>query len=367
MTLPEPETIALPDDPAVAALPQSAAVFLVWPGEGAPYLARTAMLGRRLARLVGERSRASRMLSLRAVAKRVDYWPTGSALEQSLVSYELARRHFPGEYTRLLRLRFPSYVKLIATNRFPRTQVTARLGSTGANIYYGPFATRAAAEQFESGFLDMFQLRRCQEDLAPSPEHPGCIYGEMGRCMRPCQQVVTVEEYAGEAGRVGEFLATGGASLLANASAARDRLSAEMEFEEAARQHERVERIAAVTRLAGELARDVRSLDGVAVTPSAAAEAVELWGMRGGGWLAPLRLSLAPGELSTSMDARLRELIEGMAPQPLPAVVRSEHLALLVRWYHSSWRDGEWIAFDGKVPYRRLVNAIHRVGGRDRL
>ena len=46
--------------------------------------------------------------------------------------------------------------------------------------------------------LDLFQLRRCQEDLAPSPGHPGCIYGEMGKCLRPCQEAVSREEYAGE-------------------------------------------------------------------------------------------------------------------------------------------------------------------------
>jgi excinuclease ABC subunit C len=363
MTLADPEVIALPDDAAVAALPQSAAVFLVWPETGAPYLGRTTMLGRRLARLVGERPQPSRMLNLRAVARRVEYWPTGSSLERSLVSYELARRHFPGEYVRMLRLRLPSFVKLIATNRFPRTQVTSRLGARAANLYYGPFPTRAAAEQFESGLLDLFQLRRCQEDLVPSPDHPGCIYGEMGRCLRPCQQAVGEEEYAGEARRVAEFLATGGASLASAAAAARDRLSAEMEFEAAAREHERVERIAAVTRLAGDLARQVRWLDGVAVAPSAETEAVELWIMRGGAWVGSGRLSLASGE-QTSLDARLREVVERVGPATLPAAERAEHLALMVRWYHSTWRDGEWIALDGKRPYRRLVNAIHRVGRR---
>src|SRR5207244_6958620 len=61
--------------------------------------------------------------------------------------------------------------------------------------------------------LDLFQLRRCEDNLAPSPEHPGCIYGEMNKCLRPCQQVVSIEEYRGEAHRVEEFIRTDGASL----------------------------------------------------------------------------------------------------------------------------------------------------------
>jgi len=45
---------------------------------------------------------------------------------------------------------------------------------------------------------------------------------------------------------------------------------------------------------------------------------------------------------------------------------RQEYLALLARWFYSSWRDGEWIFCDSfvAVPYRKLVNAISRVAKR---
>ena len=80
-------------------------------------------------------------------------------------------------------------------------------------LFYGPFTSRAAAERFEAGLLDLFQIRRCEENLAPSPQHPGCIYGEMNRCLRPCQQAVSVAEYRGETQRVEQFLRTSGESL----------------------------------------------------------------------------------------------------------------------------------------------------------
>ena len=118
--------------------------------------------------------------------------------------YELARRHFPKTYLDLLNLRMPTYVKLVLTNEFPRSQLTTHLGRAPA-LYCGPFRSRASAEKFESQFLDLFQMRRCQEDLVPSPEHPGCIYGEMGMCLRPCQQVVGRDEYLHEVGARGGF------------------------------------------------------------------------------------------------------------------------------------------------------------------
>jgi excinuclease ABC subunit C len=52
-------------------------------------------------------------------------------------------------------------------------------------------------------------------------------------------------------------------------------------------------------------------------------------------------------------------------PRKLTVKERQEHLALLARWYYSSWREGEWIALDStEPPYRKLVNAVHRVARR---
>ncbi|MGD0013078.1 MAG: hypothetical protein ABSD56_01445 [Bryobacteraceae bacterium] len=368
MTFGEPHAITISPDLAgldawLASLPEQAAVFLIWPRQGAPYLARTSLLGRRLRRLLGERATPSRWLNLRHAASRVEYWLVGSRLESALLHYQQARQSFPDSYLRLLKLRLPPYVKLMLGNPFPRTRITARL-SGGRGLYYGPFRTRAAAEQFESHLLDLFQVRRCQENLAPSPAHPGCIYGEMNKCLRPCQQAVSAEEYRAEAGRLAAFLETGGRSLVEPLRAARDRLSQELRFEDAARAHQQMERVEEVLRLRDGLAEDIERLNGVAVTASAEPGAVELWFFLAGCWQPPMRFRFEAVEGRTvSLDHRLREAAAALAPARCPAPTRQEHLALLARWYYSSWRDGDWLPFRdlAQIPYRKLVNAIHRV------
>ena len=54
-------------------------------------------------------------------------------------------------------------------------------------------------------------------------------------------------------------------------------------FEEAARQHKRFEKVQETLKLRDEMARDVGRLNGVAITRSVAANAVELWFVRDGG------------------------------------------------------------------------------------
>jgi excinuclease ABC subunit C len=361
-------SISLPGDPTVldAALETVAdapAVFAIWPRTGAPYLSKTSRLHCRLRRLLAFRAQPSRALNLRETAVRIEYWPVASALESSLVFYDRAREFFPASYSDLLRSRPSSWLQLVMSNRFPRSRVTTHLGR-GPALYFGPFRSRASAEQFESGFLDLFQIRRCQEDLAPSPEHPGCMYGEMGRCLRPCQDVVGPVEYAAEVDRAAAFLRSGGRSLLDTIAHSRDRFSEEMLFEDAARQHKRYERVKAVLALADPMARDLESLDGVAITRSVESGAVELWPVRGGSPLAALRVSFDMADATTvSLDQRLRELLLKVEPAGMPQRERAERLALLARWYFSSWRDGEWVSFDsyGHIPYRKLVHAISRL------
>jgi excinuclease UvrABC nuclease subunit len=193
----------------------------------------------------------------------------------------------------------------------------------------------------------------------------------MNRCLRPCQEAVSADEYRSEAVRVEQFLRTGGKSLASTAEASRDRASSEMQFEEAARLHQRLQRIAEVQALSGDVARELSRLHGVAVVPSADPGSVDLWVLAGGRWLEPRRLAVAAAGQSMagqsmagqSMDQQIKDLLAGAHPAGSPD---AEHLAIFLRWHSSSWRDGEWVGFDAfeKIPYRKLVNAAARLASK---
>ena len=346
--------LTLQDGAAIESLPNRPAVFLLWPRTGKPEIGRTNVLRKRVKRALA---------SLGGVIERVEYELTGSRLTAQFLLLEQARQHLGAGYRREIRLRLPPYVKLVLSNQFPRTQVTTHLGRVSA-VYFGPFRNRAMAARFDSEFLDLFQLRRCQEDLEPRPDHPGCIYGEMGRCLRPCQQAVGVDEYRGESERVAEFLRSGGKSLTAATESARERLSAEMDFEGAALMHQRVQRIQEVLAQRDELARDVNHLSAVTVTTGVSPNTVELGWMRDGCWQGFSELDFAPADgTSVSLDARLRELAIKVPENRTAGTDRMEHLAVLARWLYSGWCDGELLMIDdwSKFPYRKLVNAVSRI------
>jgi len=347
--------------PAIANVPDTPGVYVLHPAQGSPYIGWTSHLRKRLARLLVHRTSSSNLLTnLRDSLAGVEYWSVGSRLEQSLLLYSLTRKYDPENYRKRLKLRPPWFLVLLAGDAFPRLSVQNRLPKQLVPAY-GPFSTRDSAEQFEQRVLPLFQIRRCTETLSPSLDHPGCIYGEMNLCMRPCQMAVSPDEYRVEVARVGEFLESNGRHHLSVLSSARDRASEHTDFEEAARLHKQLEAVKSVVALRDDLVRDIAELNGVALTRASADRTLALWPMIAGSWQPPVFLDFSQHEAdSKSLDRQMRERLLPHVANPIKAEIVLDHIALLSRWYYSSWRDGRWFGFRtaDDLNYRKLVREI---------
>ena len=255
----------------------------------------------------------------------------------------------------------PWFIGLTQTESFSRLNVSNRLGHRDAPRY-GPFRTRETAQLYEEQILDLHQLRRCTDKLSPSPNHPGCIYGEMNQCLRPCQTAVSQEEYATESKRVSDFLVTAGKSTLQSLSATRDRAAADLDFEQAALVHKRIEKVQSAIAVRDKVIAGVQQFHGVAVTRAAGPDSVNIWPIYSGYWQPPISLYLPPNQFqeARSLDSMLRERLQAALESPAASGNRLEQMALFSRWYYSSWRDGHWFSFEAlnQLNYRRMVKAI---------
>lgn len=416
------------------AVPAAPGVFALRGDGGEPYLTRAADLRRRMRRLLAPPEALdadgnpvlSKRLNLRDRVRSVEYTRVGSEFEAALVLYRASMASFGAEQTRKrLRLHAPFFVRITLTNAYPRVYVTNRLSARSLPESFGPFPSRAAAERYVDAVLDLFQLRRCYEDLQPYAEHPGCVYGEMHKCMEPCKipnpAACSEAQYAEEAERVLAFLRSRGQSMLDAVAAERDRASEAMEFEQAAALHARWERVKAAAALADELVQPVEALRVLVVQEAAPAEdaarsedaAVFLF--ERGAWSGPARLStlgvravreqtavgsslfaqplmlaavpldapvvaapvvaeesastpaamptLSPEDRARGVLAALESEAEANAAAAINA--RCDALSLLRRWYYrpEKQRAGECFLpnADGSWPVRRLLNGAARV------
>jgi excinuclease ABC subunit C len=352
-----------------AATPAAPAVFLLRNDDphAEPYVSKTANLRRRLQRLLGLPTEQSKRLNLRHRVRLIEYSPTGSDFESGFLLYKLLRITFPKTYSNRLRLRYAPLIKLHMENEYPRASVTTRLGRmNGRNVYYGPYASRAAAEKFANDSLDFFKMRRCVDDLHPDPKFPGCIYSEMKMCLAPCFKGCTDEEYQAEVSRVQGYFESNGQSLVREISTQRDAASANLQFENAAGLHERLEKLRPVLSQLPEIVHRIDSFAGLIIQRSAAPESVNFFRIDGGRISGPLTFSIQTAEhvKSQSMEARVAQALAGIAQSDSKTVPETmEHLAFLRRWYYRSHRAGEIFFADDKgvLPLRRIVRGVARV------
>ena len=397
-----------------------------------PFLTRAANLRRRAQRLLTPPPARdqqltpdgtplpSKRLNLRDRVARVEWSVTGSEFESLLTLYHATAALFglPAARHRL-KLRTPFFLRFAIENAHPRVYVSNRLSPRSLAQTYGPFHSRAAAERYCEAALDLFKLRRCYEDLHVHPDHPGCAYGEMKKCLAPCNTSCTPDQYAAEAAQVEAFFRTHGESLLAIVARDRDAASNDMDFERAAALHKQYEKVKAAAALADPLVRPIPDLRAVIVQPAATrldhADDAAVFLLDRGCLAGPQRLStlgvravkeqtsvgsslfaqplmlqavplppdsattpnpddapgqapapaniLSPEDRAASTLATLAASLEASSAAPDLALL-SDHLALLRRWYYRPEKQRKGELFlphpDGSWPLRRILRGAAR-------
>ena len=357
------------DAEVFAAVPAAPAVFLLRGADdhAQPYISKTANLRRRLQRLLGPVEERTKKLNLRDRVRVIEYAPTGSDFESGFLLYSVLRTTFPKTYQDRLRFRFAPFVKLHLENEYPRASIATRLGRLGGrSLYYGPFASRVAAEKFMNDSLDFFKMRRCVDDLHPDPKFPGCIYSEMKMCLAPCFKGCSDEEYAVEVNRVQAYFDSAGDSLTRELSAEREAASGKLAFEDAAAIHARVEKLKPILSQLPEIVQRLDRLSALMIQPSHVLGSVAFFQIESGKICGPIPFGIQSTEhaKSQSMESRVQDSLHSFPlAKSTSALETMEHLALLKRWYYRGTRMGEIFLADakGELPMRRIVRGISRV------
>ncbi len=389
-------------NPPWSEIPAEAGVFALF-GEderAEPYLNRTPDLRRRLKRLLDPKPEQSKRLQLAAQIRRIEYTRTGSEFEALLCLYQASVEAMGERARERMHLRAPVFLRMSMQNEFPRVYPATRLTLKAAGDLFGPFPSRWMAERWLEQMLNLFLLRRCQEDLQPDPAFPGCIYSELKKCLAPCFEGCTRARYDEEAAAVHAFLATRGESLRANLAAEREAASEALDFEKAAEVHAKVERVDEVIGALPEAVRALTQLRGVIVQPAVEPESVALFLLEDGQLAGPVAFSTLgmrhPNEQSGSsslfahptmlepvplraegepvtvasrdeLERRLDEALtalRGRLRKPSPAVL-ADHLALFRRWLYrpQAKRVGEMVfaGREGEIPDKAVLRAVSRV------
>lgn len=211
MALPPFQQLAFQDKEALSSLPEVPGVVeLIGRAETRLLVGRPANIRRwassRLSRRRPSRPGGRPPLDLTPITTEIRYCATRSAFEQRLVFERLVSQ---GPRKARRDLKEPFYLHLDLAQRFPRFRVCPR-GSKVESLY-GPFRSRAAAEEALGEMHKRFPLRPCEYTFEPAPDLKlglDCFFAQTRTCAAPCLCRASEEEYRALAQRSAEFLAS---------------------------------------------------------------------------------------------------------------------------------------------------------------
>jgi excinuclease ABC subunit C len=124
--------------------------------------------------------------------------------EALLLENTLIKQHQPRFNVKLADDKNFLVLRLDPKARFPRLEVTRRIGQDGAK-YFGPYHSATSCRATLAVVNRHFKLRTCTDHVLNSRKRP-CLQYQIKRCDAPCVFPVTDEEYGKQVQDVGLFL-----------------------------------------------------------------------------------------------------------------------------------------------------------------
>lgn len=257
---------------------------------------------------------------------------TANEVESLILEANLIKKHRPRYNIRLKDDKSYPYVKVTLQEEFPRVFITRRLVRDGAR-YFGPYTNVTALRDSLKLLKRLFPLRTCRK----MPDRP-CLEYHIKRCLAPCVDKITKEDYAAMIRAVLLFL-EGRTDDVERELEQRMQLAAEAyHFETAARLRDQL----AAVRKAAERQNIVTGAgdqDAVGMARSAAGVCMQIFFIRGGKMIGREHFLLRGSEEERDEDI-LRAFLEQyynaatFVPREvlLPYAVDAEEQRVIERW-----------------------------------
>lgn len=135
------------------------------------------------------RSRMNRMLEL---THHISAIPCHTDLEASIREARIIVQSKPPFNAAGKRAEKSIWIR-ITNEPYPRLSVVRKITSDA--FHFGPVRSMEQATLVVDAITSVIGVRTCTAKLSVKKSSPSCALGEMGRCTRPCELVITTEDY----------------------------------------------------------------------------------------------------------------------------------------------------------------------------
>jgi len=168
---------------------------------------------------------------LESVVATIETMVTSNEKEALLLENTLIKRHQPRFNVKLTDDKNYLSLRLDPRAEWPRLEVVRRMGDDGA-WYFGPYHSATACREALRVVNRHFRLRTCTNHVLHHRSRP-CLQCQISRCMGPCCEPVSRDEYAEQVRDVRLFLEGKSDELLSGLRARMQEAAGKTEFERA--------------------------------------------------------------------------------------------------------------------------------------
>lgn len=196
------------------------------------YVGKAKILKRRVMSYFNRKHDSIKVTVLVSQIERLEYIITNTEVEALILESHLIKKYKP-RYNVLLKddKKYPYF--LITDEDFPRISIVRKKNmNPEKGRYYGPYTDIRAMHATLDFLKKLFPLKQCK---TPKFKDRPCLYYQIGRCMAPCQNLVTPDEYKQIVKQAELFLSGKQQELMKQLKEQMQKYSDSLQFEKAAK------------------------------------------------------------------------------------------------------------------------------------
>ncbi|WP_027338985.1 excinuclease ABC subunit UvrC [Halonatronum saccharophilum] len=123
-----------------------------------------------------------------------EYIITDTEVEALILENNLIKKHHPKYNIQLKDDKTYPYIKVTLEETYPRIFKTRIVKKDGSR-YFGPYTDAKAVNDILELIQNLFSLRTCKRELGEKKESRACLNYHIEKCVGPCINKISVEEY----------------------------------------------------------------------------------------------------------------------------------------------------------------------------
>lgn len=169
------------------------------------YVGKAISLRRRVRQYFQKNNKSARIEKMASLVRDISYIVTKNEVEALVLECNYIKEHNPKFNVMLKDDKTYPYIKITIKDRYPIIYVT-RTQKKDGSLYFGPYTNVGAMREVLRAIKEIFPVKRCRYNLEKKKITSPCLYYHIGRCLGPCINDVSLDEYRKMIDQVALFL-----------------------------------------------------------------------------------------------------------------------------------------------------------------